>query len=122
MDKKALTNIHLALCQELGIEPATIYFVKPFSKFFGANYYTEDHVIEIATNLSEVRTKQLIAHETWHHYQTCRGWLDDFGYKGVDREEYPEYWSRPWEIGARRYERKIAKREGWYETKSKQKA
>lgn len=112
-----LEKLHKELCRELGIHPARIRYDDTI-EYLGL-YNSRNQLITI--NLKRIRKyhrspEKTLAHETYHHYQQCRGWLSPKFWKGKRKSLIRYYftWSqRPWERGAIRYARKQAKLRGW---------
>lgn len=118
MNKRELIRLHKRLCKELGIPPCEVRFLHGKAvRGPMATYLIADKQIVLFGKRIKARgycPKRIIAHETMHHKQNMKGWLDPRTgyYRGKDTEKLP--WSqRAEERAANRYERKIALREGW---------
>lgn len=127
MGKRDLIKLHKQLCAELGITPTKVYFGD--LEIYCGSYFPADNSIWVDLNNCPVYgldPREVIAHETYHHYQVMKGWLKHkVSWRGGSYWEQAckAYRKRPWEIGAHQYQGRIANREGWRdETKSKQKA
>jgi hypothetical protein len=121
--KKKMERLHSQLCKELGITPTKITMNDGGWGTTGGWYDGRTQKIYVNPSRDEScfpwkkrSWKWVMAHETYHHYQACKGWLTPKAYKGVAKAWYKERgsWSTyPWERAANLYADKVARKKGW---------
>jgi hypothetical protein len=123
MNKRELIRLHKRLCKELGITPCRIVFRKyaRFARGAYAGYWPWENQITLyseSMRKDKIDAREAVAHETYHHAQFKRGWLDGLRWRGTPYEKWDDikYHNKPWEAGAFRYQNKIRVREGWGES------
>jgi hypothetical protein len=118
---KAAQCLHAKLCAELGVAPATIQLrsrSRQCPVCVGAYFAKRNCCVLYVEALEGTHWdwRTVLAHETYHHFQYKSGQLTGEYWRGGTRQNdhaHTPYNQRPWERAAIRYERKIAKREGW---------
>jgi hypothetical protein len=118
---EAAQRLHAKLCRELGIAPATVQ-LRSRSRicpvWVGAYFPRRGFAVLYLEAIEGTNEdwRMVLAHETYHHFQYKSGQLTEEYWRGSVRQidhAHTTYNRRPWERAAIRYERKIAKREGW---------
>lgn len=114
---KRLESLHKELCRELKIHPARLRFDDTIDSLGRYNLREQSIRINLpAIAEDKYSVEEILAHETYHHYQHIRGWLSTDQWRGQLKSfiKYQrDYREWPWEIGARRYAAKQRRLRGW---------